>query len=481
MGIVKKTSIEAYWSTDPCVSTPFFGKFMSRNRFQWILTNLHMAPEPDRVQDRPTDKLYKIRPFLDMISKNFLSYYIPNRELAIDEGGVPFRGRVSFRCYNPSKPAKFQMKIYQLCESHSGYVLSFDAYTGKTEDTDLVAFANTTKIAKVVIYLMEQAGAFGWCHHLYMDNYYTSPQLFAELLERETYAAGTVRSTRAGLPKGLGEMTKKQKTMEVKDVAWRRSVDGKMLALRFMDKRLVYFLSTIHAAFWVSNTRNFHGDLIWRPQVTEDYNHHMLGVDKCDQLMKYYEFIRRSVKWSRKMFLHFLNMAVLNARILYGKHQHNRDISHLEFRLQLAKELLTVGKAKIGGQNINVENEWAGINVALVEEGVTDKEHWPIAISTQKRKKAYRKCRNCIRQNIQTKNHTRFKCSSCLVPLHPDCFKEFHTVIRENNEPRSQDPHPDQTLNTTSSITLRLQDPQPDQTWDTTTSSNALSSFLDSD
>ena len=33
-----------------------------------------------------------------------------------------------------------------------------------------------------------------------MDNYYTSPELFEELYFRETYACGTVRMNRKGMP-----------------------------------------------------------------------------------------------------------------------------------------------------------------------------------------------------------------------------------------------------------------------------------------
>lgn len=42
MGLVKKYSIKAYWSTNKTISTPFFGEEMSRNRYANLIfiTNL---------------------------------------------------------------------------------------------------------------------------------------------------------------------------------------------------------------------------------------------------------------------------------------------------------------------------------------------------------------------------------------------------------------------------------------------------------
>ena len=39
-----------------------------------------------------------------------------------------------------------------------------------------------------------------------------------------------------------------------------------------------------------------------KPAVIADYNTYMLGVDKMDQLVSYYSFTHKSVKWWRKVF-----------------------------------------------------------------------------------------------------------------------------------------------------------------------------------
>ena len=43
MGILKKNSLEQYWSRDSIRNMPFLGHFLSRNCFQNILWNLHVS------------------------------------------------------------------------------------------------------------------------------------------------------------------------------------------------------------------------------------------------------------------------------------------------------------------------------------------------------------------------------------------------------------------------------------------------------
>ena len=49
-----------------------------------------------------------------------------------DETMAKFKGRLSFRQYLPSKPTKWGVKIWSLCESTTGYTWAFQVYTGRT-------------------------------------------------------------------------------------------------------------------------------------------------------------------------------------------------------------------------------------------------------------------------------------------------------------------------------------------------------------
>ena len=73
-----------------------------------------------------------------------------------------------------------------------------------------------------------------------------------------------------------------------------------------------------------------------------DYNEFMLGVDKLDQMMSYYSFLHKTIKWWRKVFFWILEVATVNAYIIYKvlvKRSGERPISHLAFRRQLILSL----------------------------------------------------------------------------------------------------------------------------------------------
>ena len=77
-----------------------------------------------------------------------------------------------------------------------------------------------------------------------------------------------------------------------------------------------------------------------KPQPVFLYNRYMSGVDLTDQFLQYYSFLHKSVKWSKKFFVHCLNMVILNAHILHKKYLDSK-IMHWQFRIQLVKHMLS--------------------------------------------------------------------------------------------------------------------------------------------
>ena len=72
MGILKKNSLEQYWSRDSILNMPFSGHYMSRNCFQNILWNLHIS-DPDETNPPKGkaghDPLFLVRPMVDMMQR----------------------------------------------------------------------------------------------------------------------------------------------------------------------------------------------------------------------------------------------------------------------------------------------------------------------------------------------------------------------------------------------------------------------------
>lgn len=83
---------------------------------------------------------------------------------------------MSFGQYIPFKAAKFGIKMYELCEFSASYLWSFLVYTG--QDMVIVnqfVTAETNITEEIVVKLSETL--FGHGHTVWMDSFYSSPEL----------------------------------------------------------------------------------------------------------------------------------------------------------------------------------------------------------------------------------------------------------------------------------------------------------------
>ena len=65
----------------------------------------------------------------------------------------------------------------------------------------------------------------------------------------------------------------------------------------------------------------------------------MGAVDRCDQMVAYSCFTRRTMKWWKKVFFHLFSLSILNSYILY-KERTRSPLLQRVFRRELVKELV---------------------------------------------------------------------------------------------------------------------------------------------
>ena len=95
------------------------------------------------------------------MEKNYKQSYKCGRDLSFDEGCCPFKGRLKFKCYDLSKPNMWHIKIFEVSDARTGYVVVFDIYIGKNS-TEILKIAKTldpdcTQTSKTVVGLMPSA------------------------------------------------------------------------------------------------------------------------------------------------------------------------------------------------------------------------------------------------------------------------------------------------------------------------------------
>lgn len=416
MGHVKKHVLKEYWSKDELITTPIFGKYMSRFRYLQIFKFLHFTTN---MGPYPCDRLWKIRTVLSMFQERIRIFFRPYQKLVIDESLVLFRGRLGFIQYIPSKRNRFGLKFFVLCDCKTGYVMDFVIYTGT--EVDIKSKDDPHGFSGAVVKTLMDTH-FKKNHILYTDNYYTSPSLTKFLLEEETGTCGTVRSNRKHWPafpadKRRGDIFKKK--------------SGNMLAIQWIDKRPVNMLTTAHrGAMEDSGKVDRHTrEPVMKPDVVNDYNINMRLVDKSDMMISTVDCLRKKRKWYLKIFLHLLDLAVLNCHILHHEVS-QKNISLRQFEKELVRQLLekfgTVQPQQLARPAAAKQPD------RLFAADYLSRHHLEYLEPTRpQRKTGTRRCHVCRTTTCrpQRLKETNVKCKECQVALCPtDCFRDYHML-----------------------------------------------------
>jgi hypothetical protein len=194
MGYCRNPSIDSYWSTDASLRNEKISTSMSCKSFKRILGNLHLVDnsKAEKDEELKSNKLYKGIHFLELLIHNFQTHFDLGEKLTIDEMMVKFKGRSSFKQYIKEKPIKRGYKVWVIADASTGYVYNFEIYTGKSVERQ-------GPLGEHVVCSMTRGLSMKF-HHIYFDNFFTSPLLVERLLEQGIYCTGTLRRNRRGIP-----------------------------------------------------------------------------------------------------------------------------------------------------------------------------------------------------------------------------------------------------------------------------------------
>ena len=445
MGLLKLPKIKDYWrKINWLIHVSSFGEVMPRDRFLQLYRYLHVCNDNQQIprgQDGH-DPLFKIRSFLNLISDRFRNVYKPSRDICIDESLIPYKGRIYFRQFIPSKRARFGIKAFVLCESDTGYVSEIVIYTGKDANQTI----SKGLAEKVVLKLTE--GYQDVNHHLYLDNYYTKAWLLKSLEEKGIYASGTARVDRSGFPKEIVIASKRGKDRGYSD--WR--MNGSILATSWLDNKGVHFLSTIHEPEYKDDIQDKEKVVKRRgkkghtgaveipcPPIVQPYNKKMGGVDFCDHMIKFYNIGRRSRKWYRRVLFHILELCIHNAFILgscFIPHEVGKKTPKRQnFREELIELLIGQYRARkrtVGRPSVAHENELRFQNVGVhLPVYNTDRKDCQLCKETVKSSRGGKIGK--IDRRAAGVHVTYISCEMCNVHLclnkDRNCFKLWHTRV----------------------------------------------------
>ncbi|XP_048753373.2 piggyBac transposable element-derived protein 3-like [Ostrea edulis] len=314
MGILPAPAQVMYWYKDKlfhpsCIE----GKF-TRTRFETLQRYFHVADTTSNpAQEDPAhDKLAHVRPLLELLRTNFKQEYHPHKEVSIDEAMIGFSGRLGFKQYVPLKPTKRGIKVWVKADLFNGYINDFQVHTGRHNNV-----AEKDLGSRVVLDLARPIIGLG--HHIYCDSFFTSPDLFLQLWREDTYACGTVRANRKGLPKDIGTTELKEQGRNV------TKQKGSMRVNVWQDKKNITILHTngedtsVNRKQKDGSTKN-----VPCPKAVKLYNQYMNDVDHTDQLRSAYNTVRKALKWLKYLFFFLFDVAIVNSYLLMKEsHQHS--------------------------------------------------------------------------------------------------------------------------------------------------------------
>ena len=234
MGIKVMPEVTDYWSSNAQLGCAWISSVMTRARFFAITQYLQFTDctrliQRGRAGYNPVDK---IRPIANYLKRRFADFYKPTRCMCVDEAMIAYKGRSSLKQYMPSKPTKWGIKVWELCDSENGYCVDFDVYAAKhyKPTRNGLGYDVVTKLVH---------DHLGKNHRIYFDRYFTSVHLVEYLLRNNTYACGTININRKGLPKEAKTVKLKRGESKVHEKA-----ETGVTLTTWRDKRQIAVLSS---------------------------------------------------------------------------------------------------------------------------------------------------------------------------------------------------------------------------------------------
>ena len=408
-----------YWEASDDVRNELVYSSMRRDRFFQIMRFLHFC---DNTKPDLTDKMWKLKPLITLVKRNFLHNFRPSQYLDYDECMVAYYGRHSCKQFIRGKPIRFGYKVWCL-NSAAGYLVNFEIYQGKNPSANTEyeeAFGKATApLMQMIDDFSDDIQQLPYC--FYFDNLFTGMNILRELKKRGYGATGTIRDNR--VPKDCS-ITSKKDMMKQPRGTFEHVVhkDEGIIIARWVDNSVVTMASTVYGIQPTSTVQRYSQAAkktvnVSRPFLIGEYNKSMGGTDRMDENVSLYRIGLRGKKWWWPIFTWLVDVSICNAWTL--SRGAGSCVTQLKFRRQIVQNYLRrYGTLPKGAGRPSTSKESALQDSRVPDELRFDgMNHFVFPTSEGKR----RRCAGAACTSVG-----RTECRKCNVGLCVSCFAVFH-------------------------------------------------------
>lgn len=226
------------WEREQDTNNTLVAESISRDRFEYILSNVHFADNTNLDQ---SDKFAKVKPLFDHLKNKFIEYAPVSEMHSIDEVMVPYFGRHGCKQFIHNKPIRYGYKLW-VGSNRVGYINWFEPYQGSS--TNISETYSDLGVGAAVVLEYADVLCRKWPNkkfHLFFDNFFTSVPLIERLSEKNLSATGTVRENRLFGNSLTDSKELKRQCRGVYD--YQKVADKNIIAVKWHDNNVVCLCS----------------------------------------------------------------------------------------------------------------------------------------------------------------------------------------------------------------------------------------------
>lgn len=390
------TGTNELWTTDG-TGIAMLRACMSNKRFSFLLR--HLRFDDEKANKKRIDKLSPIRFFLDSFITNCKSSYTLGQFVAVKKLDI-FEGQRSSQIRK--KLAESGIKLFVMCDALTYFISNLEVCAKQPDGP----YQLSNRPADIVERLV--APVEGSNRNLTIGSWYTSYSLAKALLKKKITCIGAVSKNKPEVP--LEFLPSKKKAVGSSIFGFRE--DATMVSYVSKPNRSVILLSTM-------NLSNIVDEKSKKPLIALHYDMSKGAVDAVDMLCKAYFVSRDTNQWPLALFFTLLNIASVNAQILYESNGEDCRVIRKKFLKNLALSLMRnhlCERAKI----LTLPTEIRAVLAKYRVESVQKKEH----LESRKRGRCHLcartrnvcttiRCRSCIRFTCMAHVETTSICLEC--------------------------------------------------------------------